>query len=66
MKVAKVNEDLCICCGACASMCDVFEIGDNDVAEAVINPIPADLEEEVIDAADACPTGAIIINEEEK
>ena len=64
MKVAKVNEDLCICCGACASMCDVFEIRDKDVAEAVKNPIPADLEDEAMDAADACPTGAISINEE--
>ena len=66
MKVAKVNEDLCISCGACVSMCDVFEFGDKDVAEAVKNPIPTDLEDEVMDAADACPTGAISINEEEK
>lgn len=66
MKVAKVNEDLCISCGACVNMCDVFEFGDKDVAEAVKNPIPAELEDEVMDAADACPTGAISINEEEK
>ena len=66
MKVAKVNEDLCIRCGACVSMCEVFEFGDKDVAEAVKNPVPKDLEDEAMDAADACPTGAITIDEEEK
>lgn len=66
MKVAKVNEDLCISCGACVGMCDVFEFGDKDVAEAVKNPIPADLEDDAIDASEACPTGAISIIEEEK
>ena len=64
MKVAKVNEDICICCGACAGMCEIFEIGDKDVAEVVKNPIPKDLEDEAIDAADACPTGAITIEDE--
>ena len=58
--------DACISCGACVSMCEVFEFGDKDVAEAVKNPVPKDLEAEAMDAADACPTGAITIDEEEK
>lgn len=66
MRVAKVNEDLCISCGACVSMCEIFKFGDKDVAQAVKNPVPADLEDEAMDAASACPTGAITIDEEEK
>lgn len=66
MKIAKVNENLCISCGACVGMCEVFEFGDKEVAEAVKNPIPEELVDEALDAAESCPTGAITIEDEEK
>lgn len=60
MAVPKIDEEACIGCGVCSSMCpDVFELGDDDIAK-VINPDGCngcDCEE----AADACPTDAIIL-----
>lgn len=57
MKVV-VNKDTCIGCGACQAICpEVFEV--DEVAEALIDEIPADLEESVRDAVDGCPVSAI-------
>lgn len=59
MKV-KVNKDACIGCGACAAICDeVFEINDEGLSEAKTEEVAADLEQQVRDAVDSCPTGAI-------
>ena len=60
MKV-KVNEDACISCGACAAICeDVFEINDEGVSSVKVDNVNEDKEQEVRDAIDACPTGAIV------
>lgn len=65
MKKAKVNKDLCISCGACTGIVpDVFGFGDDDKAEAKVDMIPENLEEDCVDAAEGCPTGAITIEEE--
>lgn len=66
MKVAKVNKDLCIGCGACTGISEVFQIGDDGLAEAVINPVEGDLEQEAIEASECCPTGAISVKDEQK
>ena len=59
MKV-KVNQDACIGCGACAAICeDVFEINDEGLSQVKTNEIYKDIEQEVRDAIDSCPTGAI-------
>ena len=59
MKV-KVNRDSCIGCGACAAICDeVFEIDDEGLSVAKTE----DEKQEVQDAADSCPTGAIEVEE---
>ncbi len=59
MKV-KVNKDACIGCGACAAICDeVFEINDEGLSEAKVEEVKEELQDEVRDAADSCPTGAI-------
>lgn len=59
MKV-KVNKDACIGCGACAAICDeVFKINDEGLSEAKVEEVKEELQDEVRDAADSCPTGAI-------
>lgn len=77
MKV-KVNKDACIGCGACAAICDeVFELDDDGLSEVKIHnentdnneeavSVKEELQDEVRDAADSCPTGAIIIEENEE
>ena len=63
MKV-KVNKDACIGCGACAAICDeVFEINDEGLSEAKVEEVKEEFQDEVRDAADSCPTGAIVIEE---
>ncbi len=63
MKV-KVNKDACIGCGACAAICDeVFEINDEGLSEAKVEEVKEELQDEVRDAADSCPTGAIEVEE---
>lgn len=63
MKV-KVNRDSCIGCGACAAICDdVFEIDDEGLSIAKKEEVEEDKKQEVQDAADSCPTGAIEVEE---
>lgn len=59
MKV-EVNRDSCIGCGACAAICsDVFEIDDEGLSVVVTEDVSDVQKQEVQDAADSCPTGAI-------
>lgn len=60
MKI-RVNEDLCMGCGMCASLCqDVFEINEETGRSTVImDEITDEVKEEVLDAMDGCPTSAI-------
>ena len=60
----EVDQSLCIGDGICQDICpEVFELRDDDLAY-VINENPApDLYDRVREAADACPTSAIIIHE---
>lgn len=63
MKV-NVNEDACIGCGACTSICgNVFEINDEGLSQAIVNEVEEKDSQDVRDAADACPTAAIEIEE---
>ena len=57
----KVNEDACIGCGACASICEeVFEINDEGYAEAKDTLVSdEDIKENAISAMESCPTEAI-------
>ena len=56
----KVNKDLCIGCGACQAVCpEVFEIGDDGLAEVTVEAIESDYENDAIDAKEGCPTSAI-------
>ena len=60
----EIDESLCIGDAICADICpEVFEMRDNDLAHVIDeNPSP-DLHEKVKEAADACPTSAILIHE---
>lgn len=70
---AKVKKDTCIGCGACTVIADkIFQIGDDGLAE-VTTPIENEIDkimeiteeeqENVIDASESCPTGAIEVIE---
>ncbi len=66
MKV-KVNEN-CIGCGNCVMMTDekIFKFNDENLAEAIVDEVPKDMEETVDEAIDACPVDAIEEVKEEK
>lgn len=54
-------EDNCTACGLCVDTCpDVFEMGD-EIAEVIVDEVPAELEETVQQAADECPVEAIVV-----
>ncbi len=60
MKVT-IKEEKCMGCGSCPSLVpDVFDFNDNGFAYAKVETVPTNLEEEVKEAIDMCPTGAII------
>lgn len=59
MKV-NVNKDACIGCGACVSICDqVFEFDDEGMSKVIKEEVPSDLENDVKEAVESCPTAAI-------
>ncbi|MFI4912522.1 MAG: ferredoxin [Sedimentisphaeraceae bacterium JB056] len=54
--------DECINCGVCCDICpDVFGPGD-EYAVVKNNPVDESYRDEVEDAADSCPTSAIIVD----
>ncbi|MFP4430166.1 MAG: ferredoxin [Spirochaetota bacterium] len=60
MKV-KIDPDLCTACELCTtSVPEVFEMGD-EVAEVIVDEVPADKEEATREAVEDCPVDAISI-----
>ncbi len=54
-------EDSCTACGLCVDTCpEVFTMGDN-MAEVLVDVVPAEQEDAVQQAADECPVEAIIV-----
>ena len=54
-------EDSCTACGLCVDTCpEVFEMG-YEIAEAIVDNVPPELEETAQQAADECPVEAIVI-----
>jgi ferredoxin len=54
-------EDTCTACGLCVDTCpEVFRMG-SEMAEVIVDEIPAEYEEAAQQAADECPVEAIII-----
>ena len=70
MKV-KVNQEACIGCGACQAIApSVFEFNDEGYAETkeesnVLDTMDEELQDDVMDALEGCPTGAIVKEEQE-
>ena len=64
----KVNEEMCIGCGACRGICpECFEFNEEGVAMVTVDEIPEDKIEDATDAMEGCPVGAIVeVNDEEK
>ena len=75
-----VKKDTCIGCGACTVIANnIFDIGDDGLAEAIspyigetdeeknkkVRKVPEEEFDNVIDAAESCPVGAIEVIEEE-
>jgi len=56
----KVNQETCIGCGACASLCpEIFKMGDDNKAH-VIEGVDYEKQKDCIDEAiNNCPVGAI-------
>ena len=55
-----VDQDLCISCGLCISICnDVFSWNDDDKAEAIDQDVPEEFTDQVEEAVESCPTEAI-------
>ena len=58
---ATVSED-CIGCGMCTGTCpEVFDLGDDGLAHAIVDEVPADAEDTAQQAAEDCPGGAITV-----
>ena len=56
----KIDEELCMGCGVCPSVCpDVFEMNDDGKAKVLVDEVPADLEDAVREAVESCPELAI-------
>lgn len=57
----EVDKDACICCGACAAICeDVFEISDEGFAVAKDEKVTDEkIKDDAISAMEGCPTSAI-------
>ncbi|MFP7224601.1 ferredoxin [Priestia filamentosa] len=64
----KVDQDTCIACGACGGTApDIYDYNDEGIAFVLIDenqgkiPVPHDVEEDVQDACEGCPTDSIKI-----
>ena len=54
-------EDTCTACGLCVDTCpEVFQMGP-EMAQVIVDEVPAELEEAAQQAADECPVEAIVI-----
>ena len=61
----RVDEDICIGCGACQAICPkVFDV--DGVAKVVVDEISEEVKDDAIDAMEGCPVAAIVEEKEEE
>lgn len=61
----EIDESLCIGDAICVDICPhVFEMGEDNLAHVIDESPDAAPADQVREAADACPTGAITIHED--
>ena len=59
-----VDLEACASTGACAQTCpEVFELRNDGALQVRLASPPPELHDEVIEASELCPTGAITIHE---
>ncbi|SDH93323.1 ferredoxin [Alteribacillus persepolensis] len=70
-KYTMVDKDTCIACGACgATAPELFGYDDEGLAEALLDnnqgteAVEEDLEEDLLDAEEGCPTESIKVSDE--
>lgn len=57
---ASVDQDTCIACGLCPTICpEVFAFDDSDKASAIVDKIPEEVLSSAEEARDSCPVSAI-------
>lgn len=61
MKKVEIIKDNCISCGLCINMAENTFAWDDDGKSKVINQ---NVNDEIVNIAGMCPTGAILITEE--
>lgn len=60
----RVEHDLCTGDGICEEVCpEIFEVREDGLAYVKDEDVPEDLEDAVKEAAEQCPSEAIIIEE---
>lgn len=60
---ASVDQDTCIGCGLCPTICpDIFQLDDSGKACAQQEDIPDELKDTAEEARDSCPVSAIDID----
>ncbi|AQQ53648.1 ferredoxin [Planococcus lenghuensis] len=69
-KYTIVDKDTCIACGACgAAAPDIYDYDDEGIAFVILDdnmgntPVPDELEEDMMDAFEGCPTDSIKVED---
>ncbi|NQV31324.1 MAG: ferredoxin [Phycisphaeraceae bacterium] len=61
---AKVDANACVGCSLCVNTCpEVFKMNDSEIAEVIVDPVPAEAQASCREAADGCPAEAISLEE---
>jgi ferredoxin len=70
-KYTMVDKETCIACGACgAAAPDIFDYDEEGIAEVILDnntgtePVSEELEDDLIDAEEGCPTESIKVENE--
>ncbi|MEA4894819.1 MAG: ferredoxin [Oscillospiraceae bacterium] len=60
---AYIERSGCISCELCAATCpEVFQMAGDGLAEVIVEDVPEEHEEHVIEARDSCPVSVISVD----